>query len=56
MLERENHNVKRMLAEYEKCFDVLGQTIRERKRLLRDGTHTEGEGEENRTRRRVRFS
>ncbi|KAF1359211.1 hypothetical protein EJ07DRAFT_156124 [Lizonia empirigonia] len=57
-LEKENSNIKRVLAEYEDGFEALWRTSRERKRLLRRSPEDEGEVEAKgttRKRKKVHF-
>lgn len=57
-LEQGNRLFRRILADFEDCFNVLGQRMRKRKRGSRDTSDTEGEGRDDRTKtniKRVRF-
>jgi hypothetical protein len=57
-LEQGNRLFKRILADFEDCFNVLGQRMRKREHGSRDTSDTEGEGRDDKTKtniKRVRF-
>ena len=59
VLEQKNSKMTRVLADYERCFKLLGQIARERKVMLKSESKTKGEVEEDTMetkRKRVQFS